>query len=109
MIGQTAEGLCADDILDTRLCQCSHFRRYEPALAHDYALIDVLVSKLSQVLEVVERLEASLLLHDLDKLLLLGIDEIIAYLVENGLLGGVVVYLSVVKGACRAVHNELQQ
>ena len=109
MIGQTAEWLSADDILDSRLCKSRHFGRYEPALAHYYALIDVLVRKLSQVLEVVEGLEAALLLHYLDELLLLCIDKLIAYLVEYRLLCGMVVYLGVVECASCAVHYELQQ
>ena len=109
MVGQTAEWLSADDILHARLCKRSHFRRNEPALAHDYALIYILVGKPSQMLKIVERLKAALLLHYVYELLLLCVDELIAYLIENRALCGMIVYLCVVEVCNSAVHDEFQK
>ena len=64
---------------------------------------------MAQMLEIVRRLETSLLFHDLDKLLLLCIDKVIAYLIEDGIFCDVVIYFRIVESSDGAVHDEFQK
>ena len=84
MIRQAAKGLCADDILSARFGKCCHFGSDKPALAHFNALMYVLIGALSKMLKIMRRLENAVVFYHLYLLLLVLIQNIIAYLVEKG-------------------------
>lgn len=109
MVRQTAEWLSADYVLCACFCKSRHFSSDEPALAHFYALTNILISTLSKVFKIMRRLENALLVDDLYLLLLELVKHIITNAIHKSAAGFLVVKLLVIDSVRRTVKHEVQQ
>ena len=109
VVRQTPEGLGADYVLGPCLRQCCQFRRDEPAFAHLYALVDILVGTAAQMLEIMRWLEYPMLFYHFYLLFLELVEDVVANAVDKGPLVLIVVELTVVYSVRGTVQQEIQQ
>lgn len=109
MIGQTAERLGADDVVRPRFGKRRHLGGNQPAFPHLHPLVDDLVGAVTEMFEIVNRLERSVFQKLSDDLLLHPVQNSIKKLIDGIKYAFMSVEFSVVDVVDDAVQNEVHQ